>query len=82
METSDSMHAEPPKNAQMLSLEERVKISMRRGSAVPIMKNPLENSRSSSGEDWNIKVSTAVDSRPITAVESLDLVTRLRGLQQ
>jgi hypothetical protein len=82
MESGDSMHAEPPKNVQMLSLEERVKISMRRGSAVPIMKNPLENSRSSSGEDWNIKVSAAVDSRPITAVESLDLVTRLRALQQ
>lgn len=68
--------------SKMLSLEERVKISMRRGSAVPIMKNPLENSRSSSGEELNIKISTAIDSRPITPVETLDLITRLRVLQR
>ena len=68
--------------SQMLSLEERVKISMRRGSAVPIQKNPLEASKSSSNEDFNIKVSAAIDARPITAVESLDLITRLRGLQR
>eukprot|EP01040_Poterioochromonas_malhamensis_P005516 gene5516-5925_t len=67
--------------SKMLSLEERVKISMRRGSAVPIMKNPLENSRSSSGEELNIKISTGIDSRPITPVETLDLITRLRVLQ-
>ena len=66
----------------MLSLEERVKISMRRGSAVPVMKNPLEASRSNSGEDLNIKVSVNVDARPISAVECLDLVTRLRGISK
>lgn len=67
--------------SQMLSLEERVKISMRRGSAVPIQKNPLEKSKSSSNEEIAIKAPTAIDARPITPVESLDLITKLRMLQ-
>jgi hypothetical protein len=69
-------------SAQMLSLEERVKISMRRGSAVPVMKNPLEASRSNSNEDMNIRLSVDIDARPITPVESFDLVTRLRNVSE
>jgi hypothetical protein len=69
-------------SAQMLSLEERVKISMRRGSAVPVMKNPLEASRSTSNEDMNIRLSVDIDARPITPIESFDLVTRLRNVSE
>ncbi len=64
----------------MLSLEERIKISMRRGSAIPITHNPLESIQSSSSqEDIAVKVASINEAREITPVEAYGLIAKLRA---
>lgn len=60
----------------MSTLEERVEISARRGSAVEIVDNPLETGNINDlGKE--VKVETTNDARPINAEELMMIIATL-----
>ncbi len=61
----------------MASLEERVRQSQRRGSAVEIMENPLSKGATSSSR----KIETVVDTRPINKMEVINLIEKYIGFE-
>lgn len=61
----------------MASLEERVRQSQRRGSAVEIMENPLSKGGTSSSR----KIETVVDTRPINKMEVINLIEKYIGYE-
>ncbi len=56
----------------MASLEDRVRQSQRRGSAVDIMENPLAKGGSTTAK----KMETVVDTRPIDKMEVIGLIEK------
>lgn len=56
----------------MASLEDRVRQSQRRGSAVEIMENPLAKG----GATASKKMETVVDTRPINKMEVIGLIEK------
>jgi hypothetical protein len=62
----------------MASLEERVRQSQRRGSAVDIMENPLAKGGASSSSK---KMETVVDTRPINKMEVINLIEKYIGFE-
>lgn len=57
----------------MSTLEERVEISARRGSAVEIIENPLETGEIAQ----EVKVEISNDARPINAEELMEIIATL-----